>query len=97
MRTSLNRQLSKSEAEALWTECSEHLMRVGLKSTVREAKASRSGRLDTLPRGDVMSALGFIFAGADWPINAASQQESQDFIEKVKATMAARGYTVITA
>lgn len=88
----LNRDLTESQSELLWTECQSHLVSKGLKSTVREVKESTDGVLDSLIRGDVLSAIGFILAGEDWPINASTPAYSKRFRALITAEMDRRGY-----
>lgn len=78
------------QAAALWAEVKGHLEKVGLDSTVRECDESETGGLDTLPRGDVMSALGHILAGRDWPANYEGDKVFDEFVEGLKVGLRQR-------
>lgn len=95
MRRYLWVQLTDEQAAALWEEMAEHLKKVGLRSTVREVATVTDGKLDTLPRGDVVDAIARVLTGGAhyWPANGDSRATSEAFLEKIRAGVAARGYT----
>ncbi len=92
LRTKLYRQLTEAQAVSLWDECKRALQASDLQETVDECEESCSGRLDTLPRGDVLDALARILTSTTWPLNMTSQAESAVFIEKLGQAFLARGY-----
>ena len=94
LRTRLNRLLTLEQAEALWAECRAWLLAHGLGETVGEAESTMRGRLDTLPRGDVLSALAFVVTGLDWPLNMTPESEAANFRQKLKSGLLERGYAV---
>ncbi len=92
MRTKLFRQLTEAQAASLWVECKQALQDSDLQETVDECEESRTGGLDTLPRGDVLDALARILTGTTWPLNMTPDAEMAVFIEKLGQSFKARDY-----
>lgn len=92
-------QLTDEQAAALWLELQAQLQKVGLQETVDEVATATNGKLDTLPRGDVLEAIAQVLTdGAHtWPCNGDSRATSDAFLEKLRAGVASRGYTAFEA
>lgn len=92
MHTRLGRDLNHEQANELWQQCKAHLTAIGLKSTVRECEQSDDGGLDTLPRDDVLDALGKVLANAEWPIYATPEAQSKEFVQRMREALDQRRY-----
>lgn len=92
MRSRLSCELTRHQAYDLWVECKRELSRHKLGETIVEAEGSRTGKLDTLPRDDVMDALARVLTGQDWPMNMTPGSESSVFVDKLRQALAFRGY-----
>lgn len=94
MRSRFHRQMDQAQCEALWQECRTHLLKRPHpdRSTVKEIKESRGGRLDTWPREGLMDALGRVMTGMDWPLYMTPEAEANAFYDKLREVFLARGY-----
>ncbi len=95
MRRHCWRQLTETQAAALWQDCKAQLTKMGLRSSVKECEEATRGSLDTLIRGDVLDALALLFTGKRWPLNMTDDAETTQFNEAMRAALATRGYAVI--
>lgn len=94
MRRYVGVQLTEPQAASLWSEVEADLVRIGLPETVEEAQTSESGKLDTLPRGDVLDALARVLTkGAhNWPANCTPERETTAFVNALRNEVRARNY-----
>lgn len=92
LRARCKRHLTQEQAQALWVEIKDRLTTVGLAETVEEAEESTTGRLDTLPRGDVLDAVATVLCGHAWPCNMDSEAVFDAFVRSMTSAMNARGY-----
>jgi hypothetical protein len=95
MRTMLGRALTEDQAKNLWIEVADHLLQKDLRETVDEAETSTNGRLDTLPRGDVLDAVAKVIAHRSWPCNMDSNEVSDRFAKAMGAGLSERNYKVL--
>ncbi len=90
----IGQEVSVGQAQSLWAECRPKLLEMGLNSTIAEIERSADGHLDTLPREDLMCALGMVLVGRTWPSYGMGEAYKEYFFEALHAGFAARGIGV---
>ncbi len=86
--------LTTDQANTLWAEVSAVLQSRELGETVQEAEETQTGRLDTLPRGDVLDALSHLMTSEPWPCGFTHEDDVKAWARKMGEALRGRGYAL---